>query len=152
MNNISNEKGITLISLVVTIVVLTIIATITISVSSLNNGLIDETKTSTKNSQINKYIELIELTRQEALSREYVLELNAKNSEDTEKENSEDTENLVLSEMLRIMTNADYADEWYKNAKSINRITKESKTYIEFITAEGYKFLINEEKTVQELN
>lgn len=145
MNNISNEKGITLISLVVTIVVLTIIATITISVSSLNNGLIDETKTSTKNSQINKYIELIELTRQEALSREYVLELNAK-------ENSEDTENLVLSEMLRIMTNADYADECYKNAKSINKITKESKTYIEFITAEGYKFLINEEKTVQELN
>ena len=131
MNKIKNEKGITLVSLVVTIVILSIIATITITTSIVGDELIVETLDTTKTAQIRKYIELIEITRQEALSREYVLEMNNES---------------VIHEMYDIMTN-DYADKAYRDAEIIPVPDEANIKSINLTTEEGYVFNITKEET-----
>jgi len=135
MNNLKNEKGITLVALVITIVVMSIISTIVISTSMVGDELVEETIDTTEKAQINKYIELIEITRQEALSREYILEINDK---------------TVLEEMCEIMNNP-YADKAYKVAREENgdfEITGTGENaHIVFETVEGYVFNIYEDRT-----
>jgi len=132
MNNLKNEKGITLIALVITLVILSIISTITISASLLDNGVIDEAISKTEKAEINKYEELIEITRQEALSREYVLEMNGQ---------------TVLQGMLEIM-NDPYADQIYIKSRELYGNFEIIDSKIVFITAEGYEFHITEEETL----
>lgn len=67
--NFRQNKGITLVALVLTIIVLLIIATITISTISGNNGIIEQTVTAKEEAEIKSELKVVDLASNQAKNR-----------------------------------------------------------------------------------
>lgn len=118
--NFKNEKGVTLLTLVVTIVVMLILASIVITTSVGDNGLIEETKLATIEASVREV--------EEAIATEILLK-------DKENIKNGDFENTGISDLKEIYDEEDIEVE--SEMVDVDRVTYKIYT----ITKEGLKKL-----------
>ena len=110
MKNIKDEKAITLVALVVTIIILIILAGISISLLTGENGIIERTKTAKQETLIAQYKEKIDLVKAEVgVKNEGNITLSNLNDEYNTATNKEWVNNTEVTEsLIKLTTNDGY--------------------------------------------
>lgn len=133
-NNIFLNKGITLISLVITIILLIILAGIVINISLGQNGIFTRAKQAKKQMQIAEYIDKVELSKAQAII--------------------EKTDNIILDDLIKQIYTDKIVEQGsitkLEDNKSAKMVTKEG--YIFIVTQNGIEYIGSsiEEATVKE--
>ena len=129
-----NNKGITLVALVITIVILIIIASVTISITLGDNGLVTRTKDAKEQTYIGQYKEKIELVKADVgADNEGSITLANLNTALNEKDWVNSAE--INNSMIVLTTNDGYvfwvteSSTEYKGMGTIEVITAEDVTY-----------------------
>ena len=121
---LKQNKGITLIALVITIIVLLILAAVSIAMLTGENGILNQASKAKEETEIAKYKEALDVIRPGIEVEKY-------------------TDKLTSKEYM------DRYEEEIKKDKTFERatVTREDDETIKVVTKEGYTFIVTEEKT-----
>lgn len=125
---IKQEKGITLVALVLTIIVLLVLASISITVLNGENGIVTKAKTAKEETERAGYKEELDLIGIGLQSEKTIEQLSKKEYMDRYQSEIENSKKFVGA-----------------------TITRQDDKTIQIITKEGYDFLLTEDKTIEDL-